>query len=97
VVRPFEHHRDRRQGGHEDHQPLEVGDESEEFVNRFETNFPLFSSHRIFQSSVVASADDGLTNFSVMVRLHFDDNRSKLVRFKDKKIFFSFLNSPSLE
>jgi hypothetical protein len=34
---------------------------------------------------------------AVMAGLHYGDNRSKLVHFKEQKLFFSFLNSPSLE
>jgi hypothetical protein len=32
-----------------------------------------------------------------MVRLHNNDDRSKLVCFKEQKIFFAFLNGRSLE
>jgi len=62
MVRPLEHHGDGCQGRDQDHDPLQIGDESQELVHRLEPDLPLLPGHRVFQAAVIMSADDGLAN-----------------------------------
>ena len=64
VVGPLEHHRDGRQGRDQDHQPLEVGDQPQELVDRLEPDLPFFPCHRILETSVIPGTDDGLADSS---------------------------------
>ncbi len=65
MVRPLEHHGDGCQGRDQDHDPLQISDESQELVHRLEPDLPLLPGHRVFQAAVVMSADDGLANSPV--------------------------------